>query len=331
MDSKETRLFGKPTFWPGLWIPLVVFLAGLVATATFARMAADQARDQAEASHLASHRMLVQTLVSAMADNNQGAGRPDPEWLDTLFNTTVPADLGLRIDSLDRHSKRALLQIRTGSDFDPGQALRTEVAAGDSHWILTTLPLPPLDGSTRARNSVWVAGVLLSTLAAAPALILCRRLYLQARRIRKLEQLAGGSKRLISNLKVEKAAIRRALNDSEQRSRDLVMLSAAVIWELDESGHIAFTSPQVVDLLRQAPADLAGKNFETLIEPDSRENYRLTLQAAWVDRSIERIDLNLLGHGDAAQVPVTLHIRALDDPLHGLAGYRMNAQPNPPA
>jgi len=331
MDSTEPRSSGKPAFWPGLWIPLVVFIAGLVATATFADMAADQARTQTEARHLASHKMLVQTLVSAMAGNSQSAGHPDHGWLAPLFEETLPAELGLRIDSLARHSKRPLLQIRTGTDFDPGLALRTEVDAGDSRWILTTLPLPPLDGAARARNSVWVAGVLLSTLAAAPSLLLCRRLNLQTRRIRKLEHLTGGSRHLISNLKVEKAAIRRALNDSEQRSRDLVMLSGAVIWELDESGHIGFTSPQVVDLLSQAPSDLAGRNFETLIEPGSRENYRLALQAAWVDRSIERIDLNLIGHSDSPPVPVTLRIRALDDPLHGLAGYRMNTQPNPPA
>lgn len=328
MDS-EHRSSGKPAFWPALWVPIAVFIAGLVATASFADIAANQARSHSEAIHQVRHQKLVQTLSSAMAGNQWSTATPGRDGLEPLFDGHLTGELGLRIDSLERHSKRPLLQIPANMDFDPGLALRTEVGTDGSRWILTTVPLPPLDSAARAGNSVWVAGVLLSTLAAAPALLLCRRLSQQGRRIRKLERLAGGSRHLISNLKVEKSAIRRALNDSEQRSRDLVLLSGAIIWELDESGHIGFTSPQVVDLLNRAPADLAGRSLEILMEAESRANYRLALQAAWVERSVERIDLNLLDSHGEPRVPVTLRIRALDDPLHGLAGYRISALSNP--
>jgi len=331
MDSTEARVSGKFPFWPGIWIPLAVFITGLMATAIFADMAEVQARSRSEAIHQAGHRLLVQTLRSAMAAHAQGAGTPEHDWLDTLFDTAVPPELGLRIDALDRHSKRPLLQIRTNTDVDPALALRTEVSYGDDRWMLTSLPLPALNTAASASNSVWVAGALLSVLAAMPPLLLCRRLNTQARRIRKLERLTGNSGQLISNLRVEKDIIRQALNDSEARNRDLIALSGAIICELDESGHIGFVSPQVADLLNLAPTDLTGQDFETLVEPCSRENYRLTLQAARADRGVERIDLNLIGTRGAQTVPVTLRIRALDDPLHGLAGYRMSALPNPAA
>lgn len=331
MDSTESRSSVSFNFWPGIWMPLAVLITGLAATWASANMAADQALRHSEASHRAEHQKLVQTLVSAMAGNRQPAGTPPRDWLAPLFDTSVPPELGLRIDSLDRHSKRPLLQIRTATAFDPGLALRTEVNAGSSRWILTTIPLQPFSEATRAGNSVWVAGVLLSALATLSPLLLCRRLHRQAGHIRKLEQLAKEAGHQISNLKVEKGIIRQALNDSEARSRDLIILSGAVICELDESGHIGFLSPQVADLLKLAPADLAGQDFETLVEPCSRENYRLTLQAARADRGIERIDLNLVRDGGKEPVPVTLRIRALDDPLHGLAGYRMSAHPNPAA
>lgn len=331
MDSTESRSSMGFNFWPGIWIPLAVLIAGLSATWACANMAADQALRHSEASHQVEHQKLVQTLVSAMAGNHRPAGNPDHDWLESLFDTAVPPELGLRIDSLDRHSKRPLLQVRITEAFEPGLALRTEVAADSSRWILTSIPLHPISAATRAGNSVWVAGVLLSILASLPPLLLCRRLNHQAGHIRKLEQQAGEAGHQISNLKAEKGIIRHALNDSEARSRDLIILSGAVICELDESGHIGFVSPQVADLLNLAPSDLAGQDFETLVEPCSRENYRLTLQAARADRDVERIDLNLVSSGEAGPVAVTLRIRALDDPLHGLAGYRMSAHPNPAA
>jgi len=331
MDSTEPRSTDKFTFWPGLWMPLAVFVTGLVLTAVFADMAEDQARSRSDDNHQAGHLALVHTLQSAMAVPGQPPGSTSKDWLENLFAGNRPGDLGLRIDTLERHSKRPLLKIPANAEFVPALVLRTEVEAGPNRWILTSVPLQPFIAPARARNSVWVAGVLLSTLAALPPLLLSRRLQVQARHIRKLEQQASGALHQISNLRVEKGIIRQALNDSEERSRDLINLSGAVIWELDESGHIGFASPQVADLLNLAPADLAGQSFETLIEPGSRANYRLTLQAARTERSVARIDLNLLTSKQARPIPVTLRIRALDDPLHGLAGYRMSALPNPAA
>ena len=165
---------------------------------------------------------------------------------------------------------------------------------------------------------------MLSVFAASLALLLNRRLHLQALHIRGLEQREIGADHQIANFQVEKSILRQALNDSEQRSRDLVALSGAVIWELDENGRIGFVSTQIAELLDRAPADLVGQPLEELVAPAFQDNFRRALAAARNDSSIERIDLPLLHRDQEAEVPVVLRVRALKDPVHGLSGFRVS-------
>lgn len=328
MESSAPARFLRPVLWPGLWIPLLLVAAGLLVTGITANIEGKRAMALAETRYYAQHQALVNHLL-ANAPDQPGAGDSSQSvsaWLQALFSDTLPDSLSLRIDTLERHTKMPLLEIRTNGSVDPTRALRTEVSPLDQNWILTTVPSPEgLEEVARASaRTVWVAGVALSVFAASLALLLNRRLHRQTLHIHGLEQREIGADHQIANFQVEKSILRRALNDSEQRSRDLVALSGAVIWELDENARIGFVSPQIAELLDRAPADLVGQPMEELVAPAFRENFQRALAAARSDRSIERIDLPLLHSNQEAEVPVVLRVRALKDPVHGLSGFRIS-------
>lgn len=282
----------------------------------------------AEARYYAQHQALVNHLLANVSNQPESGDSSQAVslWLQALFSDTLPDSLGLRIDTLERHTKTPLLEIRTNDSVDPTRALRTEVSPLDQHWILTTVPSPEglEEVALAAERTVWIAGFGLTVFAASLALLLNRRLHLQTLHVRGLEQREIGADHQIANFQVEKSILRRALNDSEQRSRDLVALSGAVIWELDENGRIGFVSPQIAELLDRAPAELVNQPMEELVVPASQDNFRRALAAARSDRSIERIDLSLLHRDQETEVPVVLRVRALQDPVHGLSGFRIS-------
>ena len=330
MESSDSARFRTVALWPALWVPLVLVTAGLVATGITANIEAERAMALAETRYYAQHQALVNHLLANAPDPGVTAGQAGPPaatWLRALFDNTLPESLGLRIDTLERHTKRPLLEIRANGSMDPTRALRTVVSPTNQKWMLTTIPDPSmLEGAARAsRRTVWAVGLALCAVAGFLTLLLNRRLYRQALRLGALEQREKGADHQITNLQVEKTILRRALNDSEQRSRDLVALSGAVIWELDEDGRVGFVSPQIAGLLDRAPADLVGMAFEELVPAGFRDNFRHTLTAARADSAIERMDLPLIHRDQEHQVPVVLRVRALKDPIHGLSGFRMSA------
>ncbi|WP_372994189.1 PAS domain-containing protein [Marinobacter sp.] len=329
MESSEPGRFRKPTLWPGLWIPLLLVAIGLMVTGLTANKEAQRAMALAEARYYAQHQALVNHLLANVPDRSgpeEGNQQPVSAWLQTLFDDTLPDSLGLRIDTLERHTKMPLLEIRTNGPVDPTRALRTEVSPLNHHWILTTVPSPESleKVAHAARRTVWIAGLALCAVVAVLILLLNRRLHRQALHISGLEQREIGADHQIANFQVEKSILRQALNDSEQRSRDLVALSGAVIWELDEDARIGFVSPQIAELLDRAPADLVGQPLESLVAPAFQANFRRALEAARSDSSIERIDLLLLHRDQENEIPVVLRVRALKDPVHGLSGFRVS-------
>lgn len=329
MESSAPARFRKPVLWPGLWIPLLLVAAGLLVTGLTANIEAQRAMALAEARYYAQHQALVNHLLANVPDQpvvEDGNQQPVSAWLQTLFDDTLPDSLGLRIDTLERHTKTPLLEIGTKGSVNPTRALRTEISPLNHNWILTTVPAPEsLEEVARAsRRTVWIAGMALCAFAAFLTLLLNRRLHRQALHISGLEQREIGADHQIANFQVEKSILRQALNDSEQRSRDLVALSGAVIWELDENARIGFVSPQIAELLDRAPADLAGQPLEALVAPAYQENFRRALAAARSDNSIERIDLSLMHRDLENEVPVVLRVRALKDPVHGLSGFRVS-------
>ncbi|MGF2734443.1 PAS domain-containing protein [Marinobacter sp. DUT-1] len=327
MESRSAPGTG-PLFWPALWIPLVILVTGLITTALTANLKADQARELADARYRAQHQAIVNQLL-ANAPTYLDSDTPPASWLPVILGDTLPDQLGLRIDTLQRHSKIPILQLQAEGQLDPTLALRTEVQPGNYHWMLTTVPTSALLGkaANQARTRTWMVGLALTLVAAGLALMLCRRLHDLQRRILELERREQGADQQINNLQVEKTILRQALNDSEERSRDLVTLSGALIAELDDHGVIGFISAQSASLLEQAPADLTGQPFQDLVTPPFRDNFQRTLEATRHDNQAQRIDLDLLVRNRDAPLPVAVRIRALKDPVHGLMGYRLSATP----
>lgn len=333
MDSSTTHTPGRTGLWPGLWAPLAILVAGLASTAFTAHQESHHARTLAEAHYQAQHQALVHLLLAQAPGPMaaEAAGRDDAQtWLQSVFSEVLPPSMGVRVDTLARHTKRPLLQIRTEGPIDPTLALRTEVTSEHFRWMLTTVPARALldQAATTASRNVWLAGAGLTLIATLLALVLCRRLHTRTRQVSELERQGASAEQQITNLQVEKSILRQALNDSEQRSRDLVALSGAVIGELDETAYIGFISPQIAELLERAPADLVGQPFERLVAPPCRENFRRALTAARADQTVERIDLPLCHGSGESTVNVALRIRALKDPVHGLSGFRLSALPH---
>lgn len=333
MDSTSTHSTGRARLWPGLWVPLIILIVGVASTAFTAHQESHRVRQLAEAHYQAEHQALVHLLLArapGQVSDDTSAEQAARDWLQALLHDALPPNLGVRVDTLVRHTKRPLFQIRAQDPIDPALALRTEVSSENFTWMLTTVPARALlerDSNTTFRN-VWLAGGGLALVAAMLALVQCRRLHTNTKQIWGMERREAGFDEQVTHLQVEKTILRRALDDSEQRSRDLVALSGAIIGELDETGHIGFISSQLAELLERAPSDLAGQPFEKLMAAPCRVNFRRALNAARADHSIERIDLPL-SHGSGERtVEVTLRILALTDPVHGLSGFRLSAVPH---
>lgn len=339
MESPELTGKGHFLALPHLWAPLLILAAGLMLTGFTALAQEKHSRALAEEVYHRQHNTLVARLSGHEELPPTVADRPVPEqlandsapvglWLATVFKNSVPGMLNLRIDSLERHTKTPLFQAIHTANPDRSRSLRTEIAIGEHRWLLTTLPDTgflerPAQQSFRF---VWLAGLVMTLLATAIVVLLCLRLRRWQNHYRAAHKGREEYQQQLTNIQVEKTILRQALNDSEQRSRDLVALSGATICELDEEATTGYISPQVADLLHKAPADLAGLPFEQLVVPDCLDNFRRTLQASRQEQQIQRIDLKLLDVDDQP-VPVTLRVLALRDTLHGFSGYRLSLQP----
>ncbi|MGM0768470.1 MAG: PAS domain-containing protein [Pseudomonadota bacterium] len=336
MDStRRERRFGRSpvqrlrSLWrPFLWVPMLVLVAGLTVTGFTARLIAEHTRDLAEQAYHAQHQALINRLhASATAS----APRDQPEeWLASVFPQTTPNLLTIRVDTLERHSKTPVFQTGSARSLDGAATLRTEVSLPGHHWLVTTVPDPTALNATtdKARLATWLAGAAITAIGMALTLLLCARIHGVRTQLDWQQGAAEKLEQQLANSQVEKSILRQALNDSEQRSRDLVALSGAIIGELDEQGCIGFVSAEVAEWLELAPADLAGTRFDELVSPHYRTNFQRTLEEARAQKTLQRIDLDLLpADPEAHAVPVTLRVLALRDPLHGFIGYRVSARP----
>lgn len=334
MDSPELTGKGHLLALPHLWAPLLVLAASLIITGVTAQVLETQSRSLAEEIYHRQHNILVARLsgyeelpLAAIAEETV-SDASSGLWLATVFKNSVPGMLNLRVDTLERHTKIPLFQTVHTANPDHSRSLRSEISIGEHRWLLTTTPDTQfLERPARqAFRFVWLAGLVITLLATVVVILLCLRLRRWQTHYQTADKRREEYHRQLNNMQVEKSILRQALNDSEQRSRDLVALSGAVICELDEEATTGYISPQVADLLEKAPADLAGQPFEQLVAPDCLDNFRRALQASRQERQIQRIDLNLLG-AETQWVSVTLRILALQDTLHGFTGYRLSLQP----
>ncbi|EON91878.1 PAS/PAC sensor protein [Marinobacter lipolyticus SM19] len=314
---------------PFLWVPLVVLVAGLTVTAFTAEQLANHTRILAEHAYRAQHDALVNRLhAEAVA---QSPERQVEEWLASVFSMPYPSLAAIRVDTLERHTKMPLFQTGPLVPLDDSRSLRSEINLDRHHWLITTMPDNTVfrQRANTARYATWTAGTMITAIGVALTLFLSARIHTLSDQLSDRQLASEKLDQQLGNMQVEKSILRQALNDSEQRSRDLVALSGAMIGELDEQGCIGFISATAADWLQRAPADLSETPFEELVAPEHRANFRKALAAARSEKQMHRIDLELLtADQDENIVPATLRILALQDPVHGFAGYRISARPS---
>lgn len=251
---------------------------------------------------------------------------PSP-WLGNILADSHFGSVEVSVHDLSQHVKTALLTLPAQGEAVPDQALRSELLFGDRQWMVTTTPTLAFlkQGSGELQQRVWLAGLALTGVTAAALALLGRRLR-QAWRHRELAEAQGARlQQRLDNAQVEKNILRQALENSEQRSRDLVALSGGFVCELDERQRVAYLSSQAGDLLDRAPTDLAEQPFQVLVAPSDQDRFQATLQAARRDRTVARVDLHLLDAADDP-VPVTLRVAAVTEPISGCTGYRLTGQ-----
>lgn len=191
--------------------------------------------------------------------------------------------------------------------------------------LLTGLLITAL-AEHQSETIAWAYGTLISGFAAAVCALVSFRWHRQAGLSAAIQRDLRDQIRQLSNVRTEKQILRQALEDSEQRSRDLVALSGAIICELDEQGKAGYVSAGVTEVLGFEPADLAGVAVDSLISETDRNTYEKTLKTAREQRQLQSTDLDLI---DIHQqpVPATLRALVLYDTLHGFSGYRLSIQP----
>lgn len=303
---------------------LLIILAGILITAIAAQSLARDAREHARRVVEAQHTAMVNAVASAL---DPAPGTPG---FNASFTEQVPHQMSVRIDALEQHTKSPVFEVNTGEPRAQDHTLRSQLAFGGGQWLITSIPdRAVFDQAVRESALVaWISGATLSLLGAFVCLMVGLRWYRQLKISSTIRGEHKAQNQYLSNMQTEKRILRKALNDSEQRSRDLVSLSGAIVCELDEQGRAGYVSGEVADLLGFSPADLAELEVAQLIAENDRELFDQTLNAARQGRQLQRVDLNLY-NVDQKPVPVTLRVLALHDTLHGFCGFRLSLQPRP--
>ncbi|MFV8569639.1 histidine kinase [Marinobacter sp. SBS5] len=319
--SPSSRI--RRALWPGLWVPVVILLAGSALSFSVAKRVSSQTEALAQQHYHLQHQALVHLVLEHLYRHGN-----DVSLLKVPLAKAMPQHLSLRIDTLERHTKKPLLQL--GSIHAPlaRQALRSELDIGGHRSMVTTMPDAQLLKAP-AQNLRWlvlVSGMALTLLAFVLSLYLCWRNHQQRKLVQSHRKDLKTQSQKIANLNVEKVALRQALNDSENRSRDLINLSGNLIAELDEQGQIGYISALAADIFKQAPSDLDEKPFQQLVVQVDQRRFVECLEAARADQDITQADLALAADDSEQPVPVTLRLKALTDPVRGLVGFRLSAQ-----
>ncbi|MBN7768385.1 PAS domain-containing protein [Marinobacter daepoensis] len=325
-DLPERNPPPRIRLWPGLWAPLIILIFGALSTLALSERVTWEISALARQTYQAEH----QALAAGIAAHVKGASGSDlPAGFSSALASELPDGMKVRIDTLARHTKQALIELGQLSSPLESLSRRTELSLPGRHWMITTTPDASLirHPVQEARWLILTAGASLTTLAALLALAGCFRLHGARTRDQKQQAALHRNHQQITNLQVEKSALRQALNDSETRSRDLVSLCGALIAELDDSGRIGFVSPQVADLLGHAPSDLTNQPFEHLIAPEDVGRFRECLEGARQEGHPARIDLTLSAKNDTDTVSACLRLKTMKDPIHGITGFRLSATP----
>ncbi|BES73724.1 hypothetical protein RE428_47420 [Marinobacter nanhaiticus D15-8W] len=254
---------------------------------------------------------------------------PDELLREALPNRIDPG-LQVTVFDLDQHLKTPLFATDPLQQPLRPQALRSAISLADREWILTTIPDAGFADEPRERTQqvIWLVGLLSTLGTALLTLWLCRRTKAAREGQWRLEQALQAEEQVLENARIEKTALKQALQDSEQRSRDLVAIAGGCIAELDEQGRIGFISAQTVDLLGVPPAELENRLLADLVVAEDQPRFEQSLTAARQERQVTRLDLQMVDGADRT-VPVTARIKPVIDTLTGCAGFRLSLHARP--
>lgn len=200
---------------------------------------------------------------------------------------------------------------------------RITIPFADRQWLVMSVPTRRYLTSqrTHAPRNLLLGGLLLTAL-----FYICLHWSYRARQQLSLTSAAlskerDTDKRTIENKIIEKGVLSRALEDSEQRCRDVIMLSRDYTWETDINNNYTFLSPQAAQIKGFPPKQLAGENMIECIVEEDRKRAEEALKSSQKTQTNIELELRFIGpSGD----PITEIIRAvpLTDSIGRWDGFR---------
>lgn len=89
----------------------------------------------------------------------------------------------------------------------------------------------------------------------------------------EIERLRASTTKL-DTVEADRRSAEHALQESQERFRDLVESLSDVVYALDASGVITYTSPAIEAVLGYSPSDVVGKPISDFLHPDDLETMR---------------------------------------------------------
>jgi PAS domain S-box-containing protein len=100
--------------------------------------------------------------------------------------------------------------------------------------------------------------------------------YVLKENLRRLPASIDRALRMASE-RAERAAIQRALRESEERFRGIVESSQDWIWEAGPDARLIYSNPAVFDILGYTPDELQGRSADDLLDPADRAEFHARL------------------------------------------------------
>jgi len=163
----------------------------------------------------------------------------------------------------------------------------------DRQWLVMSHPTHRYLKSQRsmAPRNLLIGGLLLTTLAYFSlhwSYLIRQRL---SDRANTLADKLNIENRALQNKVIEKRVLARALEESEQRCRDIIILSQDYTWEADTNYEYTFLSPQAAKIKGVPPKQLAGKSILDCLVDQDREKAEHALESAYKNQVAVELEL----------------------------------------
>jgi|GEM_PF-4701898 len=294
----------------------------------FWQMATEKAReaDRPTATPLTqqgSERLLH--LLVPMAQGQTLSVTADPKaWLAGDEWQPLTRRLHLALYDADQHSKMPVLESEPHGLYSEAAA-RSNLEFAGRDWLLLVSPLPNTMLERHVswlRQYLWLAMILVAAVFAGLIAVMGAQLARSAQREQELNREVANRQQQIANRMVELTTFRKALRESDHRAADLILLSGAVILEIDDTRRIGYVSNAFVGLLGHSTAWCVNRPLDEIICAGDHLRFVQTLAAARTDRELQQMDLDLLDSKERV-IACSMRVIALFDPVLGCIGYRL--------